>query len=84
MLNIRLDPETEAYLAEILQYEKTTPDELIQILIRQRWLRLHPKHTLVERRGGHPEYLLQDAAPDRSEQENRKQAIASAFSRIKT
>jgi len=76
MLNLHLNPETESYLAEILQQEKTTPDELIQTLIRQRWLCLQSNRTLVERRGGHPEYLLQDASPNLSERENRKQAIA--------
>jgi len=76
MLNLHLNPETESYLAEILQQEKTTPDELIQMLIRQRWLRLQSNRTLVERRGGHPEHLLQDASPNLSERENRKQAIA--------
>jgi len=75
-LNLHLNPETESYLAEILQQEKTTPDELIQMLIRQRWLRLQSNRTLVERRGGHPEHLLQDASPNLSERENRKQAIA--------
>jgi hypothetical protein len=77
MLDIQLDQETEAYLTEILQHEKTTPNELIQTLIRQRWIRLQPHQTLVEKRGGHPEHLLQDAAPNLSERENRKQVIQS-------
>ena len=32
--------------------------------------------TVVERLGGHPQHLLQDAPPHLSERENRKQAIA--------
>ncbi|WP_258719058.1 hypothetical protein [Phormidium yuhuli] len=40
MLNIQLDPETEARLVEILAKEKTTSDELIKRLVKERWLSL--------------------------------------------
>ncbi|QNH57232.1 hypothetical protein [Limnospira indica] len=76
MLNIQLDPETEARLVEILAKEKTTSDELIKRLVKERWLSLQPRQTIVERRGGHPEHLLEDAPPDLSERANRKKAIA--------
>jgi hypothetical protein len=87
MLSIELDKETEAYLVEILGAEKTTRDELIkhlvkerwlslQPLVKERWLSLQPHQTIVERLGGHPEHLLEDASPDLSERANRKQAIA--------
>lgn len=76
MLNIQLDPETEARLVEILAKEKTTSDELIKRLVQERWLSLQPRKTIVERRGGHPEHLLEDAPPDLSERANRKKAIA--------
>ena len=36
--------------------------------------------TIVERLGGHPQYLLQNAPPDLSEREPRKQAIAAYLS----
>jgi len=75
MLSVELDKDTEAYLAEILAKEKTTSDQLIKSLIRDRWLSLQPTQTIVERLGGHPQHLLQDAPPDLSERENRKQAI---------
>lgn len=32
---------------------------------------------IVERRGGHPEHLLEDAPPDLSERANRKKAISN-------
>nr|WP_317618916.1 hypothetical protein [Laspinema sp. D3d] len=76
MLNIQLDRETEARLVEILAKEKTTSDELIKRLVKERWLSLQPRKTIVERRGGHPEHLLEDAPPDLSERANRKKAIA--------
>ncbi|HBK99011.1 MAG TPA: hypothetical protein DD001_17665 [Microcoleaceae bacterium UBA10368] len=77
MLSIELDQETEAYLVEILGREKTTRDELIKRLVKERWLSLQPRKTIVERRGGHPEHLLEDAPPDLSERANRKKAIAN-------
>lgn len=40
MLTQELDRETERYLADILAQEKTTSDELIRQLIRDRWLSL--------------------------------------------
>ncbi|MGL4502953.1 MAG: hypothetical protein ACRCU2_28080 [Planktothrix sp.] len=76
-MNIELDPETEARLVEILAREKTTSDELIKRLVQERWLSLQPRRTIVERRGGHPEHLLEDAPPNLSERATRKKAISN-------
>ncbi|NMG18630.1 hypothetical protein [Brasilonema bromeliae] len=76
MLTVRLDEETERQLADILAHEKTDKSELIRRLIAERWLNLQAGRTLVDRRGGHPEHLLQNAPPDLSERANRKKAIA--------
>ncbi|MGB3206713.1 MAG: hypothetical protein WBB28_17140 [Crinalium sp.] len=78
MLSVRLDEETEQQLADILSHEDTNNrSELIKRLIKERWLALQAGKTIVERRGGHPQHLLQDAPADLSERENRKSAIAS-------
>ncbi|WP_254564279.1 hypothetical protein [Oscillatoria sp. HE19RPO] len=77
MLNIELDQETEACLVEILAREKITSDELIKRLVKERWLSLQPHQSIVQRRGGHPEHLLEDAPPGLSERANRKKAIAN-------
>jgi hypothetical protein len=64
MLNVRLDPETEQQLADILAHEKAVNhNDLLD-------------STFVERRGGHPQHLLQGAPPNLSERATRKQAIA--------
>ena len=77
MLTVRLDEETEQQLADILAHEEdTNRSELIKRLIRDRWLTLQVGKTLVERRGGHPQHLLQDAPADLSERQNRSCAIA--------
>lgn len=76
LIAVRLDPETEAHLADIQAYEKTDKSELIIRLINERWLSLQAGQTLVERMGGHPKHLLEGADPDLSERPNRKQAIA--------
>ena len=76
MLSIQLNRETEAYLAEIIAKEKITSEELLKQLIYDRWQALQKSQTIVERRGGHPNHLLQDAPPDLSLRENRKRAVA--------
>jgi len=58
-----------------LAHEKTDKSELIRRLIAERWLNLQGDRTLVDRRGGHPQHLLQDAPSDLSERTNRKKAI---------
>ena len=76
MLSINLDKETESYLAEIIAKENITSEELLKQLIYQHWQTLQPRQTLVERRGGHPKHLLQDAIADLSLRENRKNVVA--------
>jgi hypothetical protein len=77
MLTVRLDPETEQQLAEILAHEPdANRSELVKRLIRERWLALNLDNTFVERRGGHPQHLLQNVPPDLSERATRKQVIA--------
>ncbi|MBV9389175.1 MAG: hypothetical protein JOZ78_22375 [Chroococcidiopsidaceae cyanobacterium CP_BM_ER_R8_30] len=63
-------------MRDILAHETdTNRSELIKRLIRERWLSLQVGKTLVERRGGYPQHLLQDAPADLSERQNRKAAI---------
>lgn len=76
LIAVRLDPETEAHLADIQAQEKTDRSELIRRLINERWLSLQAGQTLVERMGGHPKHLLEGANPNLSERPNRKSAIA--------
>ncbi len=76
MLTVRLDEETQRQLADILAHERTDKSELIRRLIAERWLTLQADRTLVDRRGGHPQHLLQDAPSDLSERANRKKAIS--------
>ncbi|MBO0351348.1 hypothetical protein J0895_20160 [Phormidium pseudopriestleyi FRX01] len=73
MVNIELDPETKACLLEILARGKITRDELIKPLVKEHCLSLQPRQTILQRRGGHPEHLLEDAPPGLSERANRKQ-----------
>lgn len=77
MLTVRLDEETQKQLADILaQADSNNKSELIKQLIRDRWLALQVGKTVWERRGGHPQHLLENAPPDLSDRETRKKAIA--------
>jgi metal-responsive CopG/Arc/MetJ family transcriptional regulator len=81
MLTVNLDEETERQLSEILTHEeKADRSELIKRLIRERWLSLQSDKTIVERRGGHPQHLLENAPEDLSERSKRKQTIAELLS----
>jgi metal-responsive CopG/Arc/MetJ family transcriptional regulator len=82
MSTVNLDEETERHLSEILTHEeKADRSELIKRLIRERWLSLQSQKTIVERRGGHPQHLLEDAPEDLSERSKRKQVIAELMSK---
>ena len=61
---------------QIITQENITSEELLKKLIYQHWQTLKPRQTLVQRRGRHPKYLLQDASPDLSLRENRKKTVA--------
>jgi hypothetical protein len=77
MLTVRLDPETEQKLADIIAHERdVNHSSLVKRLILEQWLTLNLDKTFVERRGGHPQHLLQDALPDLSERSIRKQVIS--------
>jgi len=75
MLNVALNDEAERYLVEILAQEKTTSNELLQRLLHQHWQNLQPRRTFLERRGGHPQHLL-NGPDDLSDRDVRKQIIA--------
>ncbi|HYW21993.1 MAG TPA: hypothetical protein VE956_22315 [Nodularia sp. (in: cyanobacteria)] len=79
MISINLDRETEIYLAEIITQENTTSEELLKQLIYQHWQTIKPRQTLAQRRGKHPDNLLQDADPDLSLRENRKNIVAEYY-----
>lgn len=75
LIAVRLDPETEAHLAEIQGHEKTDRSELIRRLINERWLSLQAgKLTISERMGREPR--LFDGPPDLSDRDARKRYIA--------
>lgn len=77
MLTVRLDPETEQKLADIIAHERdVSRSSLVKRLIVERWLALNLDTTFVEKRGGQPQHLLQDAALGLSERSIRKQAIS--------
>ena len=80
MLTVRLDSETEQKLADIIAHERDVDyRSLVKRLILEQWLTLNLDNTFVERRGGHPQHLWQDAPPDLSERSTREQAISDYF-----
>ncbi|HCF30230.1 MAG TPA: hypothetical protein DEV81_24220 [Cyanobacteria bacterium UBA11049] len=75
LIAVRLDPKTEAHLADILAHEKTDRSELIRRLINRRWLSLQAgKQTIIERIAREPH--LFDGSPGLSDRNVRKRYIA--------
>ncbi len=75
MITITLNDEAEKHLVEILAQEKTTSSELLQRLLHQHWQDLQPRKTFLERRGEHPQHLL-NGSGNLSDRDVRKQIIA--------
>jgi len=73
MLNINLDDESERYLVEILQQEKTTVSELIKGLLRERLSMQQPQKTVLERMGGVPGHLISDG--NLSDRDSRRETV---------
>ncbi|MFM8298348.1 MAG: hypothetical protein ACKN9A_08070 [Microcystis aeruginosa] len=76
MLSINLDRETENYLADIISEENISSEELLKKLIYEHWQSLKLRKNLLQRRGSHPQHLLENAPPDLSLRENRKKVVA--------
>lgn len=75
MVNITLDEESEQYLVEILNQEKTTSSELLKKLLRN-YLQTHqPTQSVLERMGGVPKHLL--SVGNLSDRQTRREIIAS-------
>jgi hypothetical protein len=78
VLNINLDDESEKYLVEILQQEKTTVSELIKGLLRDRLNTSlntpRPQQTVLERMGGIPIHLLSEGGL--SDRDRRREILA--------
>ncbi len=55
--------------------QSVSPSDAVRTLINEKFETIQAAKTLVERRGGHPQYLLNGGA-DLSERANRKSAIA--------
>ncbi len=77
-LNVRLNDEYEERLSQILVVTRMDKSELTRKMIDDQWLALQGGKTFVERRGGHPKYLLNDPTIG-SERAARKVALASHF-----
>ncbi|AFZ43922.1 hypothetical protein PCC7418_1753 [Halothece sp. PCC 7418] len=57
---------------------------MVKRLLSEHLQRLQPRQTIVERRGGHPEHLLQDAPSDLSSRETRKKKVAEHIKKTKS
>ena len=75
-LTVKLAAQEQSRLEVIATAMKSgNQSDVVRTLINEKFESLQADKTLVERRGGHPQYLL-DGGPCLSERSNRKSIIA--------
>jgi hypothetical protein len=80
ILTVRLAEQEQNRLNVIAKVLKAgNQSEAVRALINEKFEALQTDKTLVERRGGHPQHLL-DGAADLSDRPRRKSAIADVIS----
>lgn len=71
-LTVRLDPDTEHGLRELLAETGQDKRSLIRQLIQQRWQQRKPAATITQRLGGHPACFLNTLAAGSAEGQQRR------------
>lgn len=71
-LTVRLDPETERCLLDLLQHSGQNRSALIRELIQERWRQTQPQPSITTRLGGHPTHFLDTLPPRSAERSNRR------------
>jgi hypothetical protein len=70
-LTVRLDPETEHCLDDLLAETGQERSSLIRQLIRERWQQLQPCPSITQQLGGHPGSFLNTLPPGSAERQQR-------------
>jgi len=76
-LTVRLDPETQHCLDELLEGSDQDKSSLVRELIRERWQQQQKQPTITERLGGHPDHFLDTLPAGSSERSRRRQRLAN-------
>lgn len=71
-LTVRLDPDTEHCLQELLAETGQDKSSLIRQLIQQRWQQRKPAATITQRLGGHPACFLNTLPEGCAERQQRR------------
>ncbi|MBA3995042.1 MAG: hypothetical protein C0469_16105 [Cyanobacteria bacterium DS2.3.42] len=74
-LTVKLAEQEQTRLEAIATAMQANQSDAIRTLINEKFEALQADKTLVERRGGHPKYLL-DGPANLSERESRKSLVA--------
>ena len=74
-LTVRLDPDTEHCLDDLLLETGQDKSSLIRQLIRERWQQRQPRPTITEQLGGHPAVFLDTLPPGSAERQSRRRLL---------
>jgi len=78
-LTVKLAEQEQQRLEAIAIAMKSNQSDVVRALINEKFESLQSDKTLVERRGGHPKFLL-DGSSASSERSYRKDSIAKTLS----
>lgn len=74
-LTVRLDPETERFLKELVAETGQDRSSLIRQLIHERWQQRQPTPSISQRLGGHPAAFLDTLPPGSAERAQRRRLL---------
>lgn len=80
-LTVRLDPETQHCLDELVAGTGQDKSALVRELIRQRWQQLQSAPSITERIGGHPSHFLNTLPKGGAERPVRRQLLMERLAR---
>jgi hypothetical protein len=80
-LTVRLDPETQQCLDELVADTGQDKSALVRELIRQRWQQLQSAPSITERIGGHPSHFLNTLPKGGAERPLRRRLLMERLAR---
>lgn len=83
-LTVRLDPDTEHCLQELMAETGQDKSSLIRQLIKERWQQRQPAPSITQQLGGHPARFLDTLPPGSATRESRRQLLTERLQTRRT
>lgn len=83
-LTVRLDPDTEHCLQELVAETGQDKSSLIRQLIQERWQQRQPAPSITQQLGGHPASFLDTLPPGSATRKSRRQLLTERLQTRRT